>query len=106
MGAAVLSVVVAMVAVAFVVASWESGAERHPTLPEVESAESAETSDESEDAGALVESVKRSGWEASSAGRREMCARMEDALRASTVLEYNMFPQVPFASGLVETENR
>ena len=95
MGTAVSGVVVAIVAVALAVAGWEIGAERHPTLPEEESAESAETSGESEDAGALVESVKRSGWEASSAGRREMCARMEDALRASTVLEYNIFPQVP-----------
>jgi len=88
MGAAVLVVVVAVVAVA--VAGWASGAERHPTLPEEESAESAETSGESDDAGALVESVKRNGWEASSAGRRDMCARMDDALRASTVLEYNI----------------
>jgi len=61
MGVAVLVVVVAVVAVAVAVVGWVSGAERHPTLPEEESAESAETSGESDDAGALVESVKRSG---------------------------------------------
>ena len=33
--------------------------------------------------GAFVESVKRKGWEASSAGRRDICARLEDGLRAS-----------------------
>jgi len=46
---------------------------------------------DSEGGGALVESAKRSGCEASSAGRRDMCARMEEALRASTVLEYNIW---------------
>ena len=61
MGAAVLVVAVAVVAVAVEVVGWVSGAERHPTLPEEESAESAETSGESDDADALVESVKRSG---------------------------------------------
>ena len=66
------------------------GAERHPTLPEEENEERAETRGGSEGAGALVESVKRSGCEASSAGSRDICARMEDALRASTVLEYNI----------------
>ena len=97
MGAAVSVVVVAVVPVA--VAGWVSGAERHPTLPEDESAESAETSGESDDTGALVESVKRSGWEVTSAGRRVMCARIEDALRASTVLEYNMLSRVPLRQG-------
>jgi hypothetical protein len=72
------------------VAGRVSGAERHPTLPEDEREDSAETMDESEGAGALVESVKRSGCDASSAGRRDMWARMEDALRARTVLEYNI----------------
>jgi hypothetical protein len=85
MGAAVV------VTVDVAVAGWVSGAERHPTLPEDESEESAETRDDSEGAGALAESVNRSGCEASSAGRRDMCARMEDALRANTVLEYNIF---------------
>ena len=37
------------------------GAERHPTLPEEENEERVETRVASEDAGALVESVKRSG---------------------------------------------
>jgi hypothetical protein len=37
------------------------GAERHPTLPEEENEERAETRVASEGAGALVESVKRSG---------------------------------------------
>lgn len=95
-----------VVVVAVAVAGWESGAERHPTLPEEESAESAETSGESDGAGALVERVKRSGCDASSAGRREMCARMEDALRASTVLEYNMFPRDPLRWGRSERKIR
>jgi hypothetical protein len=37
------------------------GAERHPTVPEEENEERAETRVASEGAGALVESVKRSG---------------------------------------------
>lgn len=37
------------------------GAERHPTLPEEENEERVETRVASEGAGALVESVKRSG---------------------------------------------
>jgi len=69
----------AAVDVAVAVAGWASGAERHPTLPEDEREESAETREESEGAGALAESVKRKGCEASSAGRRDKCARMEDA---------------------------
>jgi hypothetical protein len=68
-----------MAGVDVAVPGWKSGAERHPTLPEDEKDESAETREESEGVGALVESVKRKGCEASSAGRRDMCARMEDA---------------------------
>ena len=67
---------------------WVS-AERHPTLLEEEKVESAETRG-SDGAGALVERLKRRGGEAISAGRRDMCARIEDALRASTVVQYNM----------------
>jgi hypothetical protein len=69
---------------------WD-GAVRQPTLPEEESAESAETRGDSDGAGVLVERVKRSGWEASEAGRHDMCARTDDALRARTVLAYNMW---------------
>jgi hypothetical protein len=65
--------------VAVAAPGWVSGAERHPTQPEEEKEESAETREESEGAGALAERVKKKGCEASSAGRRDMCARMEDA---------------------------
>ena len=65
------------------------GAERHPPLLEEEKDESAKTRG-SDGAGALVERLKRRGGEAISVGRRDMCARIEDALRASTVVQYNM----------------
>ena len=65
-------------------------ADRHPTFPNEEKDERAETSDDSDERGVFVEIVKRSGCAASSAGRRDICARIDDALRASTVLEYNI----------------
>jgi len=65
-------------------------AERQPTLPDAEREESAETSGESEAVGALAESAKRSGWAPSSAGRRDRRERIDDALRARIVLEYNI----------------
>ena len=65
-------------------------AERHPTLPDVEKDESADTSGASDGVGALAESVKRSGWAASEAGRRDRWERMDDALRARIVLEYSI----------------
>jgi len=65
-------------------------AERHPTLPDADSAERAETSDESDEVGALEESAKRSGWAPSSAGRRDRRERMHDGLRARIVLEYSI----------------
>jgi hypothetical protein len=58
--------------------------DRHPRLPNEEKNERAETRDESDERGTFVEIVK-SRWAASSAGRRGF----EDALRVSTVLEYN-----------------
>lgn len=73
---------------------WD-GAVRQPTLPEEERAERAETRGDSDGAGVLVERVKRSGWEASEAGRHDMCARTDDALRARTVLAYNMKDGLP-----------
>ena len=65
-------------------------AERHPALPDAEREESAETSGESDEVGALEESVKSSGCAASSAGRRDRRERMDDALRARMVLEYSI----------------
>jgi hypothetical protein len=65
-------------------------ADRHPTLPTEENDERAETRDESDEGGVFVEIVKRSGCAARSGGRRDIWARIDDALRASTVLEYNI----------------
>jgi hypothetical protein len=65
-------------------------ADRHPTLPNEEKDERAETRDESDEGGVFVEIVKRSGCAASSTGRRDIWARIDDALQASTVLEYNI----------------
>jgi hypothetical protein len=62
-------------------------ADRHPTLPDEEREERAETREDSDETGVFVEIVKRSGCAASSAGRRDICARIEDAFRASMVLE-------------------
>ena len=67
-----------------------AAAERHPTLPDVEREESAETRGARDEVGALAESAKRSGWAASSAGRRDRRERMDDALRARIVLEYSI----------------
>jgi hypothetical protein len=67
-----------------------AAAERQPMLLDAEREESAVMSEEREAAGALVDSVKRSGWVLSEEGRRETCERMEDALRARIVLEYSM----------------
>jgi hypothetical protein len=68
-----------------------AGAERQPMLLDAEREESAVMSGEREAVGALVDSVKRSGWALSKEGRRrETCERMEDALRARIVLEYSM----------------
>ena len=66
------------------------GAERHPTLLDVEREESAMTSGVREAFGALVDSVKRRGWALSSVGRRERRERMDEALRARIVLEYSI----------------
>lgn len=67
-----------------------AAAERQPTLPDTEREESVETSGESDAAGALVDSVKRSGWVLSSGGRCERRERRDDALRARIVLEYSI----------------
>jgi hypothetical protein len=67
-----------------------AGAERQPMLLDAEREESAVMSGEREAVGALVDSVKRSGWALSKEGRRKTCERMEDALRARIVLEYSM----------------
>ena len=64
--------------------------ERQPMLLDVEREERAVTSGVSEAFGALVDSVKRSGWALSSVGRRERCERMDEALRARIVLEYSI----------------
>jgi hypothetical protein len=71
-------------------ASGCAAAERHPTLPDEEREERAATSGERDEVGALAESAKRSGWAASSAGRRDSRERMDDALRARIVLEYSI----------------
>ena len=66
-------------------------AERHPTLPEEEREDRAETRGDKDEMGVFVESVKRNGCAASSAGRRDICASMEAAFRASMMLEYSIF---------------
>ena len=66
------------------------GAERQPMLLDVESEERAVTSGVREAVGALVDSVKRSGWALSLVGRHERCERMDEALCARIVLEYSM----------------
>jgi hypothetical protein len=65
-------------------------ADRHPTLPDEEKEERAETREDSDETGVFVEIVKRRGWAASSAGMRDICARIEAAFRASTVLAYSI----------------
>ena len=75
-------------------------AERHPTLPDVERDESEDTSGASDGVGVLAESVKRSGWAASEAGRRDRWERMDDALRARIVLEYSI-ARIRDGAGLV-----
>ena len=59
-------------------------------LLDVERKERAVTSGVREAFGALVDSVKRSGWALSSVGRRARRERMDEALRAKIVLEYSM----------------
>ena len=59
-------------------------------LLDVEREERAVTSGVREAVGALVDSVKRSGWALSSVGRRSRRERMDEALRARIVLEYNI----------------
>ena len=51
----------------------------------------AETRGDKDEMGVFVESVKRNGCAASSAGRRDIRASMAVAFRASTVLEYSIF---------------
>ena len=65
-------------------------AERQPILLDVEREERAVTSGVREAVGVSVDSVKRSGWALSSVGRRERRERMDEAVRARIVLEYNI----------------
>jgi hypothetical protein len=67
-----------------------AAAERQPMLLEAEREVSVVMSGERDAVGVLVDSVKRSEWALSSAGRRERRERMEETLRARIVLEYSM----------------
>jgi len=78
----------AMGASVVVVAGWVSGAERHPTrgCRRTRGRRVQRRGAKSDGVGASTESTKRSGWEANSVGpvgRRDRCARMQDASCAS-----------------------